>query len=155
MKRIVSLRKRRQKFEMLRPKKKIKKMYWEFHKGDADINPSVPHGHSLDGKYKLELWSGAIYEVSTGKLWGTVKAKEMSALYRLPGFREFVRECRDEYVKQHPGMILLPLSANSGFIATMRIETHYGLKKTKKISCSTGVRIRLKIAHDKKFAYNY
>lgn len=131
MKRI-KIRKRRQKIEMLRPKSKVKKMYWEFHKGDADINPSVPHGHSLDGKYKLELWSGAIYEISTGKLWGTAKMKEMSTLYRLPGFREFVMECRDEYVKLHPGMTLPPLSANSGFTATLRTKAHYGFKKRKK-----------------------
>lgn len=54
MKRI-KIRKRRQKIEMLRPKSKVKKMYWEFHKGDADINPSVPHGHSLNSVYTSDM----------------------------------------------------------------------------------------------------
>lgn len=46
---------KRNDYTMLRPNVPVKKMYWEFHKGDNDNWPSVPHGHSLDGKYKLEI----------------------------------------------------------------------------------------------------
>ena len=106
--------------QMLRPRLKVKKMYWEFHKGDADFNPTVPHGHSLDGKYKLELWSGKIYEVSTGKLCAMAKGKEMKTLYDLRGFVSFVEECRSEYERTHPDFIIPQLTVNSQFTADKR-----------------------------------
>ena len=92
---------------MLIPRVKVKKMYWEFHKGDADYNPSVPHGHSKDGKYKLELWSGKIYE--DNRLVGYAKKKEMDALKKVKGFLEFVDECRQIYQERHPTITLKPL----------------------------------------------
>lgn len=58
-------RKIKDRITMLRPKLPIKNMYWEFHKNDDDYWPSVPHGHSLDGNYKLEIWSGNIYKTGT------------------------------------------------------------------------------------------
>ena len=99
----------------LRPRVLVNKIYWEFHKGDADYNPSVPHGHSLngkslDGKYKLELWSGKIYSQSTGELIGIAKAKDMLRLYQSDGFQNFVNECRVEYAKNYPHMQLPPLT---------------------------------------------
>ena len=102
----------------LRPRVPVNKIYWEFHKGDADFNPSVPHGHSLngkslDGKYKLELWSGKIYDQSTGELKGVAKPKDMLRLYQTDGFQDFVSECRAEYAKNNPHMQLPPLSQNS------------------------------------------
>lgn len=105
----------------LRPKVQIKQIYWEFHKGDADFNPSMPHGHSLDGKYKLELWSGNIYEVSTKELKWIAKPKDMQHLYSHEGFQKFVKECRDEYCKNHPGFRLPPLTSNPKFKTSMRI----------------------------------
>lgn len=54
----IHARKIKDRITMLRPKLPIKNMYWEFHKNDDDYWPSVPHGHSLDGNYKLEIWSG-------------------------------------------------------------------------------------------------
>lgn len=97
---------------LLAPRTKVKKLYWEFHKGDADYRPSVPHGHSLDGKYKLELWSGEIYDCRTGKKVMQAKEKDMLALSRENGFADFVNECRAEYLKLHPGVSLQPLSGN-------------------------------------------
>ena len=92
--------------KLLTPKTKVKGMFWVFHKGDNDDHPSVPHGHSQDGKYKLELWNGNIYEVETGKLKYKAKRKEMEKLYNLPGFVRFVYECRDEYVQRNPAITL-------------------------------------------------
>ncbi len=37
-----------------RPKIPIKNINWEFRKGDDDYRPSVPHGHSLEGKKLTE-----------------------------------------------------------------------------------------------------
>ena len=101
----------------LRPRVQVNKIYWEFHKGDADFNPSVPHGHSLegkslDGKYKLELWSGKIYYQSTSELIGIAKPKDMLRLYHSDCFQDFVIECRAEYAENNPHMQLPPLTDN-------------------------------------------
>ena len=66
----------------------------------------------MDGKYKLELWSGKIYSQSTGELIGIAKAKDMLRLYRSDGFQDFVNECRAEYAKNNPHMQLPPLTDN-------------------------------------------
>ena len=95
---------------MLAPRTKVKGMTWEFHKGDNDNQPSVPHGHSQDGKYKLQLWSGNIYNVVTGKLEFRAKKKEMKNLQNYPGFKEFVNECREEYKTRNPAIALPELS---------------------------------------------
>ena len=71
----IHARKIKDRIIMLRPKLPIKNMYWEFHKNDDDYWPSVPHGHSLDGNYKLEIWSGNIYNLHTGKLEYKAKQK--------------------------------------------------------------------------------
>lgn len=93
-------------FTMLRPTVPIKKMYWEFHKGDNDNLPSVTHGHSLDGKYKLEIWNGKIYNIQSGKVEYIAKKKDMKALQQHPGFIEFVKECREEYKERNPDIVL-------------------------------------------------
>ena len=115
--------------DLLRPKTQVKKMYWDFHKGDSDYNPTVPHGHSLDGKYKLELWSGKIYDVSSGKVHGIAKSKEMKILYAYPGFREFVEECREEYRRIYPAVKLPPLTPCNGFITAQTKKSVRPLKK--------------------------
>ena len=87
---------------LLRPKTKVHGMLWTFHKTDDDNWPSVPHGHSIDGKYKLELWSGNIYEISTRQLVFRARKKDMKNLIAYPGFLEFVKECRKEYKHRNP-----------------------------------------------------
>ena len=113
-------------FVMLRPNISIKKMYWEFHKGDNDNFPSVPHGHSIDGKYKLEIWSGKIYNVQSGKLEYIAKKKDMKALQQYPGFMEFVKECRKEYRERNHAICLPEL------MATRRRSCYYGYNKEKR-----------------------
>ena len=98
------------KYTLLFPKVRVKGMSWVFHKGDDDDRPSVPHGHSTDNLYRLQLWTGNIYEAQTGKLKYKAKKKDIKALYNYPGFLEFVNECREEYMKRHPSITLKPLS---------------------------------------------
>lgn len=95
---------------MFSPHIPIKKMYWIFHKGDSDFNPSVPHGHSIDNRYKLELWSGAVYSTSTNKKCGTASRKDMLKLRNYTGFAKFVEECRQEYRMRFPTIHLAPLT---------------------------------------------
>ena len=123
----------------LRPRGPVNKIYWEFHKGDADFNPSVPHGHSLegkslDGKYKLELWLGRIYDQSTGEMKGTAKPKDMLRLYRSDGFQDFVNECRAEYAKNNPHMQLPPLTDNPYITRShaVAIRRHRGMWRRKR-----------------------
>ena len=125
----------------LRPRIQVNKIYWEFHKGDADFNPSVPHGHSLngkslDGKYKLELWSGKIYSQSTGELIGIAKPKDMLRLYHSDGFQDFVNECRAEYAKNNPHMQLPPLTDNPYITRShaVVIRRYRGMRRRKQIN---------------------
>ena len=119
------VRKMANNFTMLRPQISIKKMYWEFHKGDNDNFPSVPHGHSLDGKYKLELWSGKIYNVQSGKVEYIAKKKDMKALQNYPEFMEFVKECREESGARNPNIVLPDL------VVSNKRRKRYGYKKLK------------------------
>ena len=117
-----------------RPRIPIKKIYWEFRKGDADYRPCVPHGHSLegdksDGKYKLELWTGNIYEEGTQKLYGVAKKRDMLLLFNNCDFREFVNECREFYQQNNPDFKLPPLKANGKF----RIRYHSQIRKMRHI----------------------
>ena len=84
------------------PRVRVKGVIWNFHKLDPDPYPSIPHGHSLDGKYKLELWTGNIINIQTGKKCGKASDKEMKQLYNCPGFADFVDMCRDEYRRIYP-----------------------------------------------------
>lgn len=138
MRKLLGRRSRRAHAVRLRPKVLIKKMYWEFHKGDDDFNPSVPHGHSLDGKYKLELWSGIIYEVLTGKSYGVARSKDMQRLFTYDGFQEFVEKCRSEYAERHPGFVLPDLTPNKGFSteAHRALGHHRRLKAKRFIFCT-------------------
>ena len=117
-----------------RPKIPIKNINWEFRKGDDDYRPSVPHGHSLegkkaDGKYKLELWTGNIYEESTGKLYGVAKKKDMVLLYKDIEFKKFVDECRKIYQQKNPKFKLPPLK-NNGMI---RMNTYMNKRLVRSI----------------------
>ena len=123
----------------LRPRIPINKLYWDFHKGDADFNPSVPHGHSLtgrslDGKYKLELWSGKIYFQSTGELFGIAKPKDILRLYQSDEFQNFVNECRLEYMKNNPHMKLPPLTDNPYITRARSVQiSRYKSKRIRKL----------------------
>ena len=117
-----------------RPRTPIKKIFWEFRKGDDDYRPCVPHGHSLegdkaDGKYKLELWTGNIYEEGTQKLHGVAKKKDILLLFNNPEFREFVNECRELYQQKNPKFKLPPLKTNSRFKFKQRTIRYLGNKQ--------------------------
>lgn len=89
----------------------------------------------MDGKYKLELWSGRIYDQSTGEMKGTAKPKDMLRLYRSDGFQNFVNECRAEYAKNNPHMQLPPLTDNPYITRShaVTIRRHRGMRRRKQI----------------------
>lgn len=47
---------------MKQPNIQIRNMLWDFHLYDVDPKPSVPHGHSLEGNFRLSIWDGKVYE---------------------------------------------------------------------------------------------
>ncbi len=108
------------KTKALSPRIKINKMYWYFRKGDADFNPSVPHGHSIEGNYKLELWTGNIIDERTKQVIKQARIKDMLELYNFPGFLDFVEECRKDYCDLHPGFKLKPLIYPEGIMKVSR-----------------------------------
>lgn len=78
---------------------------WKFHKGDADPNPSVPHGHSYqENKYyncKLDPYRGLIYDY-----YGQFLAREdrdfIINLWNDDKFRAFVSEALQHFIATNP-----------------------------------------------------
>lgn len=88
----------KQKSRCYRPLYKVQNTSWEFHKGDCDDFPSVPHGHSREKRnWKLSLWDGGIYEGTDRTPIAYVSAKEMEKLRKDRRFSKFVREARQAY----------------------------------------------------------
>ena len=105
-------------FTNLHPKEKVFGQRWFFHKGDDDPFPSVPHGHSEDGKYKLSLWDGKIYSVQNGTVVGIASNREMRSLHSSKFMQQFVMESRDWYIQNHPYCPELAPLRSSSFIFT-------------------------------------
>lgn len=84
-----------------RPKEQIFNCMWEFHSYDDDPSPSVPHGHSLDGKLKLSIWDGAVYDVRSKKKVGQASKKEIRRLKSNDKFKAFVKKEREWYINEH------------------------------------------------------
>ncbi|ANI91103.1 hypothetical protein [Dietzia timorensis] len=75
---------------------------WEFHKGDADPYPSVPHGHSAaDRRIKLDPYRGWIYDrdgIQTSRL----RRRHTIKLWNDEEFRVFAQQALDHYAERHP-----------------------------------------------------
>lgn len=129
------LLKKKYKLSNFRPKEMLANMKWEFHKADADCNPSVPHGHSLEGNYKLSIWDGTVYKIEAGKLseCGKAKKKEMRVLQKDPKFREFVLESRKWYMENYPLIQLPPLKDEKSTISNTSRKCSFGKKVPEKI----------------------
>lgn len=74
---------------------------WDFHKGDADPDPSVPHGHAKqDSRTKLHAYRGYIY--FQGK---QVNRESRAAIVRLwndAKFRAFAMAAIRHFVEERP-----------------------------------------------------
>jgi hypothetical protein len=74
---------------------------WEFHKGDADPFPTVPHGHFLKHKKKkLDPYRGFVYEL--GKQVDRVRRDCTVALWNDRMFRRFAREAIEHFMGSNP-----------------------------------------------------
>lgn len=96
----ISLTAPKQRRRIYKPPFKIYDLTWEFHKGDVDFFPSVPHGHS--GKYKLDVVNGDVYEKDKKQPIGKIKEKEFDKLKKDKRFIEFAKEVIKWYKKEYP-----------------------------------------------------
>ena len=77
----------------LHPKVIVCRRRWIFRKYDLDPFPSIPHGHSEDNKYKLNIDTGEIVD-KQGHHVGQVSKKELNSLLEVPNFKDFVKEAK-------------------------------------------------------------
>jgi hypothetical protein len=74
---------------------------WEFHKGDPDPFPSVPHGHGVnDSRRKLDPYRGFTY--FKGSQIGRVPRKMSVALWNDLTFRQFATEALHQFINRNP-----------------------------------------------------
>ncbi|MGG3797713.1 hypothetical protein [Metabacillus fastidiosus] len=78
---------------------------WEFHKGDADPNPSVPHGHSIEERkyhnYKLDSYRGLIYD-NNGIYTTKEKRDFIIDLWNNDKFRDFALQAINHFILNNP-----------------------------------------------------
>ena len=77
----------------------------DFSKADADMfTPSCPHLHSTDGKYKLNVYTGELYDIRLKK---TIRNKvvnndELNKLWSETKFLQFAMKMRQLYFEKYP-----------------------------------------------------
>lgn len=80
----------------------VKGVKWEIHNHDADINnPSCPHMHAIGKSWKLDLYTGNIYESGSGILVGQVKRDELLAIWNAKGVYKIILAERALYEELH------------------------------------------------------
>ena len=70
---------------------KVKGVKWEIHNHDADINnPFCPHMHAIGKPWKLDLYTGIIYDERTGAYVGQIKPKELFEIWNAKGVLKII-----------------------------------------------------------------
>lgn len=84
---------------------KMKKQVWFDEYADADpFTPSCPHLHSSDGKYKLNVYNGEMYDIRTKKIARDkyISEDELKILWSDPRFLLFAKKMREMYYEKFP-----------------------------------------------------
>ena len=80
----------------------VKGVKWEIHNRDAEINnPSCPHMHAIEKPWKLDLYTGNIYDSITGKYIGRIKQKELLEIWNAKGVLKIILAERAIYEELH------------------------------------------------------
>lgn len=79
----------------LRPKVNVFNRKWIFHPYDDDPFPSIPHGHSEDNRFVLNVETGEVIERATGAIQGKATKKELKELKNAKGYREIEQKCME------------------------------------------------------------
>lgn len=89
---------------------KLDKKQWYFRKSDEDINPSFPHLHSIDNRYKMNIYTGDIYFDKKKTPFATISDEEHKKLWSDRGFLRDVKEMRKNYVYREGKLPPIPYS---------------------------------------------
>lgn len=84
---------------------KLKKMIWYDEIADSDMfTPSCPHLHSIDGKYKLNVYTGELYDIRLKKIIRDkrVNNDELKELWSESKFLQFAMKMRQLYFEKYP-----------------------------------------------------
>lgn len=84
---------------------KLKKEYWYDEYSDSDLfTPSCPHLHSVSGQYKLNVYTGEMYDIRLRKVVKDkrVPNKELKMLWENPEFLLFATQMRKIYMEKYP-----------------------------------------------------
>lgn len=87
----------------------LKKMIWYDELADSDpFTPSCPHLHSWEEKYKLNVYTGEIYDIRSKKNISNkyVNEDELSKLWADTRFQQFACKMRDIYKEKFPNSVL-------------------------------------------------
>lgn len=90
----------------------MKKTLWFDELSDPDLFfPSCPHLHSLDKKYKLNVYTGELYSTNSKKIvkGKAVEKKELERLWSDCKFLEFAKKMRTTYFEKFPSSSLPPI----------------------------------------------
>lgn len=73
---------------------------WEFHKGDADPYPSIPHGHKIcDSSIKLDVYLGCVYKKNRSD--EIISRENIIQLWNDDKFRKFAIESVEHFVQSN------------------------------------------------------
>ncbi|MBQ7077386.1 MAG: hypothetical protein IJM91_04590 [Lachnospiraceae bacterium] len=87
---------------------RLKRQFWYGEYADTDFfTPSCPHLHSEDQKYKLNVYTGDIYDAKNRKFNGMrVSDNELKKLWSDDKFYKFANEMRKIYSDKFPNSVL-------------------------------------------------
>lgn len=64
------------------PNYEIKGLKWRIHKNDMDNWPSIPHLHAIEKNYKMDIYTGVVYNANNKKYIGSIRGKELRKLWQ-------------------------------------------------------------------------
>lgn len=76
------------------------KLRWLWHENDQDMWPSYPHLHAKKGSYKMDIYTGTIYETHQNTVVRNLSNKEMKKLWEQKKFCKHVEEKRKFYMEK-------------------------------------------------------
>lgn len=89
---------------------KLDKKEWCFRKSDEDINPSFPHLHSIDNRYKMNIYTGDIYFGKRKAPFSSISDEEHKMLWSDSKFLKDVKEMRKNYIYGEEKLPTIPYS---------------------------------------------
>ena len=89
---------------------KLDKKVWYYKKSDEDINPSFPHLHTRDYKYKMNIYTGDIYFDKKKTPFTSLSDEEHKKLWSYSKFLKDVKEMRKNYIYGEEKLPPIPYS---------------------------------------------